>query len=853
MTTVEMNWLGSQPRTSGAVTSGICWPRGAMGREATLRCTAADGQPVPIQSWPLATWPDGSVKWHGVAAIMPAGAAGPYRLEAGTPAPPPAAVRAVQEEWGWLIDTGAIIVHTSGRGALVIRQIHRDGRLVSRGLRLVCRRQRRSASAGVETLVNQDYEGTVEAVTLEQGGPVRAVLKFTGRHRSVADGQFWLPFVLRLEFFAGSDQIRITHTFLFDGNNHVDFISGLGLEARYCLTSELHNRHVRFAGARGATWTEPVRPLPLAPGMGNVFPLDHVDERRAAQHRAEPVEAAEDLAALPVWEDFALEQHSPDHCAVQKRLGPRFSWVPAGHGSRAQGAVALSDAAGGLAFSVMNFWESFPAALTVGKAGSAEATITAWLWSPDAPAMDLRHYTDRHHRPFYESPLQDPNLFSSAVGIARTSELTLWVMPAGVSNASFQAFAEDGRRRPLLVASPGHYHGCGVFGVWSLPDVSTPARRWVETELTRQFEFYRDQVDQRRWYGFWNFGDVMHSYDEQRHIWRYDIGGYAWANTENAPDVWLWLNFLRTGRADAFALARAMTRHCSEVDVFHAGPFAALGSRHNVVHWGCGCKQPRVSQALAKRFFYYLTADERTGDLLDETLLAEQHIGDALHIGPGWDALASNWLTAWERRGEQRWRERLLAGLDGISALPRGLLDGPAVRYDPGTGAIRRHPSSPSSYMLMNVFGSFETWSDLLSLLPHEKFAEALAEYGRWYSATPAERTAGLAADVRENFTYPWPSARFTGWAARRRRDPELARRAWARLLTRDASIHQFIPTPPRHAMDRLRGEPVDEMQPATNCAAQWCLNAIELLALVPEALDASMGGHGLALQPRTA
>jgi len=847
MRTIELCFVDTKPCIPTGVTWGVPVPAGELQAGDTVHLRRADGGALPTQTWPLAFWPDGSIKWLGCAAV-----AGPEDGEALAlapgPGPSPAqTVRAVQEEWGWLIDTGAMIVHTSGRGALVIRQIHRDGRLVSRGLRLVCRRQRRSASAGVETLVNQDYEGTVEAVTLEQGGPVRAVLKFTGRHRSVADGQLLLPFVLRLEFFAGSDQIRITHTFLFDGNNQVDFISGLGLEARYCMTSELHNRHVRFAGARGATWIEPVRPLPL----GHVSTLDHVDERRAAQHRAEPVETAEDLAALPVWEDFALEQHSPDHCAVQKRLGPQFSWVPAGHGSRAQGTVALSDAMGGLAFSAMNFWESFPAALAVGEAGSSEATITAWLWSPAASAMDLRHYTDRHHRPFYESPLQDPNLFSSAVGIARTSELTLWVLPAGVGHASFQAFAEDGRRRPLLVASPGHYHSCGVFGVWSLPDVSTPARRWVETELTRQFEFYRDQVEQRRWYGFWNFGDVMHSYDEQRHIWRYDIGGYAWANTENAPDAWLWLNFLRTGRADAFALARAMTRHCSEVDVFHAGPFAGLGSRHNVVHWGCGCKQPRISQALAKRFFYYLTADERIGDLLDETLLADQHIGDGLVIAPGWDALASNWMTAWERRGEPRWRERLLAGMDGISALPRGLIDGPAVRYDPGTGAIHQHPGSSGGYLLMNVFGSFETWSELLSLLPHEKFAEALAEYGRWYGATPAERDAGLAADVRENFTaYAWPSARFTGWAARRRHDPELARRAWARLLTRDPAMGQHIPTPPRQAMDRLRGEPVNEMQPATNCAAQWCLNAIELLALVPEALDASMGGDGLALQP---
>jgi hypothetical protein len=31
----------------------------------------------------------------------------------------------------------------------------------------------------------------------------------------------------------------------------------------------------------------------------------------------------------------------------------------------------------------------------------------------------------------------------------------------------------------------------------------------------------------------------------------------------------------------------------------------------------------------------------------------------------------------------------------------------------------------------------------------------------------------------------------------------------------------------------------VDELQPATNCAAQWSLNAIEMLALIPDWLPA--------------
>ncbi|MFP3467710.1 Tat pathway signal sequence domain protein, partial [Leifsonia sp. SIMBA_070] len=85
-----------------------------------------------------------------------------------------------------------------------------------------------------------------------------------------------------------------------------------------------------------------------------------------------------------------------------------------------------------------------------------------------------------------------------------------------------------------------------------------------------------------------------------------------------SPDLWLWYSYLRTGRADVFRFAEAMTRHTGEVDVYHLGRFKGLGSRHNVQHWGCSAKQLRISTPAYRRFYHYLTADERVGDLLDE-------------------------------------------------------------------------------------------------------------------------------------------------------------------------------------------------------------------------------------------
>ena len=91
--------------------------------------------------------------------------------------------------------------------------------------------------------------------------------------------------------------------------------------------------------------------------------------------------------------------------------------------------------------------------------------------------------------------------------------------------------------RAGLFAEPGR------FGIWSLPDRGTPAKARLEEKLDGIIAFYQREVEQRRWYGFWDYGDFMHSYDPARHVWNYDLGGCAWQNTELVPNMWLWLMF----------------------------------------------------------------------------------------------------------------------------------------------------------------------------------------------------------------------------------------------------------------------------------------------------------------------
>src|SRR5699024_5825935 len=62
---VPLRWIDEEAPAglpAGAVL-GAPLPRGVVTDLTDLGVVGADGTPVPAQLWPLATWPDGSVKW----------------------------------------------------------------------------------------------------------------------------------------------------------------------------------------------------------------------------------------------------------------------------------------------------------------------------------------------------------------------------------------------------------------------------------------------------------------------------------------------------------------------------------------------------------------------------------------------------------------------------------------------------------------------------------------------------------------------------------------------------------------------------------------------------------------------
>ncbi len=854
----KLSWLeGDSPALTRGTTWGQPWPRGQYKADTRFTLTNSAGAAVPLQSWVSATWPDGSIKWsaHAVPDGYTLGES--FSIQPGKPVAPAKPVSVADKGEYLQVDTGVIQARINKQGRYIIHSLKRGGRVTAQNAVLVgMRLDDPEQPAKQEAFVSQ-----IDKVTIEQSGPVRAVLKLEGQH--LCDGgRKWLPFTLRLMFYAGAESVNLTHSFVFDGDAQTDFIRALGLRFDVAMTDELYNRHVRFVGQEQGVWGESPQGIT---GLRR-DPGEAVRQAQVAGIATPPIESWDERVSsrmhwIPVWNDYSLTQLSANGFSIKKRTKAGHGWIDSDQGHRACGATYVGGVSGGVLFGMRDFWQLHPVQVDIRHAGSDLAQTTLWFWSPEAPAMDVRFYHDGLGQETYEDELDALNItyedyepgFGDAHGVARSCDFTLFVLANTPSREDTAKMADAIRLPPQVVAAPEDFVKSGVFGsLFSLPDRSTPMKRAIEDRLDFQLKYYHSQVDQRHWYGFWNYGDIMHTYDGDRHVWRYDVGGYAWDNSELSPDLWLWLAFLRSGDATTFRLAEAMTRHNRDVDIYHAGRFKGFGSRHNVQHWGCSAKQLRISTSAYRRFHYYLTADARTGDVLNEVINADAMLatlapgrklgstrtlpGDAgIGVGTDFGSAAANWLTAWERTGDKQYRDRLENAMRVIGGHPQGFFNG-GYGFDSKQHYLLPTPDfGPSVSHLSSVFGLIEICAELIELIDVPEFKEAWLRYGRFYSASKKEQEAELGKAMKGN-SLTVGHSRLTAYAAKQTEDKALAKRAWKEFQFH-GSVKEDLNT--HHVSGPNVLNPIDEVTwISTNDAAQWGLAAIQNLALIADVLD---------------
>lgn len=876
-----MKWLEHAPRVDTGMSFGRPWAEGELAADG-VASLVLDNAALTHEAWPLAYWPDGSLKWTAHAVVVPAGteAAGlTPRQDPHVPNPagaaPAARPLAVATADGVAVDTGAMALTVNRSGQALTGAIHApDGPNIGGALRFVV------GTPGAQV--------NVTAADVETPGSVRCVVKVSGT--VTLDGTELLRFIVRLAFFAGQSSLQLTQTLLFQDAAKDRVIKGIGLRIDRPLHGEPYNRRVSIAGDE-AVYTEPVQSLYSRPFSAE----NPVYAQQLAGRKVVPAPDTERLFDVgqqnAIWGNVRVTQESEDYFRLEKQSHARLLRLRMGKGHRAQGLLYAGDSDGGAAVTLRGFWQKYPAALEVDGLEQDTASFTVWSWAESVEPMDLRHYTDQCHVPSAYEGFDE--LRSTPEGVANTSHIGITFLDEAPSDAWLWDLALEAQQPALPVCDPELYYATRAAGAtWGLPvgsgwatggtvDGGTVPGGWatgeraangdaatgeraaagavpasgsvpaaaLECRLDGLLSFYAEEVEQRGWYGYWNFGDFMHSYDQYRHQWRYDLGGFAWANNELAPNLWLWQHFLRTGDSRAFRLAEAMTWHSAEVDRHHFGNYAQLGSRHNVVHWGCGCKEVRISMAGLHRYYYFLTGDERMAELLSEVRDAE-HALDRLdpmrefyertperthiRIGPDWAALTSNWFSEWERTGDTQWRDRILKGIGQLEAMPLGLLSGPTLEFDAaGLDLHHMFTGTAGGFHMIIAFGAPQVWIEIADTLDHDGFRRMLADFGRFY-ALPEEEKRRLSGGALDDGHFSWPSMAtgIMAYCAWYYRDEELAAKVWQILLD-DAAAD--LGQPFEEALHTARTWRTVREFPrvSTNWASQWSLNAMLCLELI--------------------
>ncbi len=850
--------------SNGTASWGSYWEKGSVSDKAAFLCKNEKGESIQIQSHITAYWPDGSVKWAAhagdskklgntieITALEVTDEHNDKTISKND------SIIVEQKEDGMFINAGTTSITISPEKDVLFKSFYAEDRLVAKEGKLILLLEERNLDGDVLVTRTVPYNGIIKETKVIENGPVRCVIQYKGTHQCRKSGVEKIPFSLFMEITKDSADINFTHTFFYDGDEKKDFLKGIGVTFDVPVEGENVNRHVKFATDHGTFHESLAMLLSWRPRVPMETYEAQIRGERLTLDPEKDAAALETALQIPIWGEYALVQDSASHFSIRKRISnPDCCFLDGLHGNKAKGAMAFGGTNGSFTIVKKDFWQKCPATLQVKALDKEIAQAAVWFYSPEAEAYDFRHYaTEGYSQSYYEG---FDEVGATPFGIANTSSFSITagknVIP---SDDELAAFLDSVQKPAVYVADPSYYHELKAFGYWSLPKKETEAEKWLEEQMDQLIEFYKKEIDVRNWYGLFNYGDFMHTYDKTRHSWRYDMGGYAWQNTELVPTYWLWYSFLRSGREDIFTLAEAMSRHCSEVDTYHFGPLQGIGSRHNVRHWGCSCKEARIAMAGHHRFYYYLTGDYRLADLFDEIKdgdFATLNI-DPLRFffdkdkmvyptharsGPDWSSFCSNWMTRWERYNDKTYADYIKVGIEDLKKMPLQLISGSDFEYDPANKHLRYIGERATGGTHLQIcMGAEQVWIELADLLEDEEWVKMLADFGHFYLLSHEEQlklSNGLIND--RTFTYPFMAGGIIAYGAAYYKDHELGRQLWNEMkgcLEREVGDSCFCSKDINNAGNQ---EVLHEVAGiSTNVASQWCLNVICALEFIREDL----------------
>jgi hypothetical protein len=489
--------------------------------------------PLDPGSWITGYWSDSSVKWtaHAIAAGVPEDGYTVNALSGNSSSSIAGESNLTVKDGPDVVEinTGKITAAFAKTGNTLVHEIKTsNGQVVGQNGKLILRSQ--SSVFDDEDKQGQpptnyfNFESKIDNVTVTKDNTARALVTVRGDHRQVKAANSsapahkdWLPFVVRFYLYANSESIRIVHSLIFDGVPASDFVRGIGLRFDVPLDDEFYDRHVRIAGVDGGIHNEAVRGIT---GLRR----DPGQAVRTAQYEGKktpPTRVSSRLKWIPTWNDYSLTQLCSDGFTLKKRTKAGQSWINIPGSTRAGGLAYLGGATkGGLALGLRNFWKQYPSQLDISNAATDVGSLTVWLYSPAAQPQDTRPIHDGLGEGGYADQLDALEItyedweggYDSPYGVAKTSELFLFGFDSTPESDTLATLAEHMSSPPVLVADRDHIAQSEALGTyWQSPENSSASSQTIEDHLDFLTKFYQGQVSQRKWHGFWDHGDVMHT------------------------------------------------------------------------------------------------------------------------------------------------------------------------------------------------------------------------------------------------------------------------------------------------------------------------------------------------------
>lgn len=586
-----------QNATPGSpVKFGIPFQKGELQSPDHVRVLNADGEEIAAQKTTVSTWhpADESVKWLWVFFF--ADESENYTVEYGPDirqgvfTDSPIMFKNNQRMNGFAeIETGPLKLRIDKGGSGFVDRIYfnsdangfTEDHLAATGIR-----ERGSFldlldEAGLDTsraVIHQHF--------IEKGsGPMHAILRVEGEYEYSREEHPNSPFVTYIHAYAGKPYLKILHTITYtgkpdqseqpEGYQHPDIatqtekilseeerardegitrpkdrIASAGFGLQYHLSGDLK---ATTALESGKWWDE-----------GETVWIDHP---ATGEQRLTVFQSGPDPTRIPPVAASTDEERISGFTAVVE--GSRLLK----EAEKAEGWISLSDGERGVSIALRNMVEEYPNELSIDL---ENGLMHAYSWSPNEEPMS------------FERANTNPDggmVGNFARGITKTTEVILSFHDAGentemVRNRVFQLLDPA-----VAHAGADWYSRSGVYGHFAGTGTGYDE---LERSLDYKYDWMLFNQKWEPWYGMFDYGDFKNYYFNNRWV--------QWANNEPAIDFQWWMHFMRTGRADIYETARAVSRHTMDVDNTHwPRPDRYRGDTNRSLDWFESQMQDEIS------------------------------------------------------------------------------------------------------------------------------------------------------------------------------------------------------------------------------------------------------------------